>query len=109
MAPCLPFISSASVNMGMQTSFQLVFLFPLDKYPELEFLYLIVALFLIVSGTFLLFHIDCTKCIPTNSADVAIILLWLCHYALLLCAWGGGGRSFTLWSIPQEQRTFLMR
>ena len=48
--------------------FKLVFLFPLDKYPGVELLDHMVALFLVFSGTSILFFLVAAPIyIPTNS------------------------------------------
>ena len=41
------FINNAIMNTGMHISFQLMFLFLLEKYPEVELLDYMVGLFLI--------------------------------------------------------------
>ena len=50
--------------------FKLVFLFSLDKYPEVKFLHHLVALFLIFWGSSMLCSVVSSPiCIPTNSAQ----------------------------------------
>ena len=44
-------INNAAMNTGMCTFSQISFLFLLDKYPEIEFLYHMAVLFLIFEET----------------------------------------------------------
>ena len=43
----LAIVSNAAVNIGVRISFQLVFLFSLDKYPEVKSSGHMVVLFLV--------------------------------------------------------------
>ena len=50
-------VNNAAVIIGVHVSVELMFLFPLDKYPEVGLLDCTVVLFLVFCGTSILFSI----------------------------------------------------
>ena len=63
----LAIINNAAMNVGVHISFQIVFLFSLNKYPEVELLGCMVVLFLVFEKPVLLFSIVTIPIyIPTN-------------------------------------------
>ena len=81
----LAVVNSAAVNMGCRYLFELVFLFPVNIFPEVELLDHMVILFLIFWGTSILFStVAVPVSIPINSTQGFPFLNILIQYLFLV-------------------------
>ena len=69
----LAIVNNAAMNMGVQISFELVFLFPLHIYPGIKLQNRMVVLFLILGESFILFS---TVAVPIYSPTFLMGIRW---------------------------------